>query len=323
MTYSAILIDVSNLFYRIAEKETSSKNAALRIINWVENEAINNLDKDGTIWLLFDHLSYDSDNVDRGFQNGIIRNDVKIGYKKGRKHSKIFGAAIELVRKYFYYSGPQFKLVYGEKYEADDFVHAILIKHPEYKEVAFVTTDEDWTRYMNDHTVLINAGFNKPWKESDFEDKYKFKPTEATVILYKALFGDSSDNIRGALFASTAKFSDEMGFLCLSWLQELGNNKTPYEEAKKMLLEYDQRALTAKSYENLSLIEKVCYQFMIIGMRSSNEQALHTNIKLLESLVRPEQLAKYTYGTEEKDERFEIIKNSIKHVPLKNRLGGY
>jgi hypothetical protein len=110
-----------------------------------------------------------------------------------------------LIREFYKYRGPNVISVYGDGYEADDFVESI-VKLEAGKKTALFTTDMDWARYLAPKTDLINKGFNNPYTISDFDKDFGYYPTITTVTLYKAFYGDESDNIVGVRHLPKVKF---------------------------------------------------------------------------------------------------------------------
>ena len=74
------------------------------------------------------------------------------------------------------------------------------------KKIALFTTDMDWARYLAPKTDLINKGFNNPYTVEEFEKDFNYYPTITTVSLYKAFYGDESDNIVGVRNLPKVKF---------------------------------------------------------------------------------------------------------------------
>src|SRR5574344_482487 len=62
-----------------------------------------------------------------------------------------------------------------------------------------VTNDLDWTRYLSDNVDWLPRLDETPEDVRMLSDKLGFKVNEKSIIAYKALFGDSSDNIKGMI----------------------------------------------------------------------------------------------------------------------------
>ena len=163
MLFDAIFIDVFNLAYRKSSSD-NYKKITNDFIDFINKEAKSHLDGDGTIYLLFDPLPKSDLGLSKSFRySPRLRNSIVSSYKKNRFANPHVGEAVKLLKKYYTFRGDKIKICISDDLEADDFVEQLLIKEPGH--IALVTTDTDWARYISDRTVMINKGFDKPYKK--------------------------------------------------------------------------------------------------------------------------------------------------------------
>ena len=206
MAYSVILVDVFNLFYR--KQDTTDKNPvtkAANCIEFIEKTIRKELGSKGKLYLIFDPIPKQDYGYSNKFSYTNIRTEIDPGYKKNRKHDACVQESVRLIREFYKYRGPDVISVYGDGYEADDFVESI-VKLEAGKKIALFTTDMDWARYLAPKTDIINKGFNNPYTVEEFEKDFNYYPTITTVSLYKAFYGDDSDNIVGVRYLPKVKF---------------------------------------------------------------------------------------------------------------------
>lgn len=89
--------------------------------------------------------------------------------------------------------------LYSEGYEADDLAAWVVnkTKDSERRHIVMWTSDSDWSQLLTDGVVWVNTK-KKPYDiytEKNFIDDNGFEPN--ALPLFKALTGDSSDNISG------------------------------------------------------------------------------------------------------------------------------
>ena len=89
--------------------------------------------------------------------------------------------------------------MYGDGYEADDFVESI-VKLEAGKKIALFTTDMDWARYLAPKTDIINKGFNNPYTVEEFEKDFNYYPTITTVSVDLTGFFYNSVFISGSTY---------------------------------------------------------------------------------------------------------------------------
>lgn len=239
LIYDKLIVDTSNVFYRVAALylKDLDQNSVVQLIknNTIFNyykAAIQTLKQQtlGKVCLLFDPL----------LSNGSMSNRLRIkeGYKatrdKNSPASKLKIDTLEKIYSYFIVENQKDIDVYHDvAFEADDFV----AKLTETGKCLMITSDEDFCRYLEqDRVDMLIQGLsikNKAiFTAKDFENKYGFKPNITSVVFWKAIFGDTSDNIVGSFKDPSTKVivtaSDEMKRL----IKEFGEDNTDLGEAK-------------------------------------------------------------------------------------------
>ena len=73
-----------------------------------------------------------------------------------------------------------------------------IIKENENKDILMITNDEDYARYLSPKVEMMNTdNWLNLFTVDSFREKYNFIPSIAGVCVWKACFGDGSDNIKG------------------------------------------------------------------------------------------------------------------------------
>lgn len=204
--FDALIIDSVNLAYKIFKKENPtliSKKAIYRdfvknFILTVENLKKKYLNSDGKVYLLFDNYTSRIE-----LQNAFMyaaRKDIDDGYKKRRsKDTKEFYNSINLIR-YYYLIGPsQYINIRVEGLEADDLVKPLIKNYLEDKRCLMVTSDLDWCRYISNKVYWLHNLNEEPESGAQLSARLGFRVSEKSIICFKSLFGDTSDNIPSIL----------------------------------------------------------------------------------------------------------------------------
>jgi DNA polymerase-1 len=84
-------------------------------------------------------------------------------------------------------------------YEADDIIGSLAKQHEKHVDVVIVTGDMDELQLVSDHTTVytMRKGFTDTVEYDEMAVKEKYGVTPQEFIVYKALKGDTSDNIPG------------------------------------------------------------------------------------------------------------------------------
>ena len=203
MRYQAILIDALNLLYRVQEQKYDPslvstkyvyKNLIIRYISFIEQLQEEFLTEDGKIYLLMDPSPSRHD-FSKTYRN-IGRKAIYSRYKENRaKESKEFYNSFDLIKYYYLAYRPVVASLQTQNMEADDLVKPVLDTYVKKGDRALlVTNDYDWTRYLSD-SVDWMPKLGQVAGIEEFIEKKGYKPTETSVVIYKAIFGDTSDGI--------------------------------------------------------------------------------------------------------------------------------
>ena len=218
--YDVILVDSVNFAYRTFKpkgetplqlsKKSVYRDSICKFIETFKELEDKYLKNDGQVYFLFDNYFSKADL--RTTYMFVDRKKVEESYKANRKkNSKEFYNSINFLR-YYYLIGPsQYHTLRVDNLEADDLVEPLLKKLQIFgsdKNVLMITTDEDWTRYLLPNVDWLPDLSQSPETVKGFEDRKGFKPTKNNVILYKVLFGDESDDIKGIVPLNESNFND-------------------------------------------------------------------------------------------------------------------
>lgn len=204
--YDCIIVDAVNFAYKtfkakndvliqISNKEVY-KNSICRFINAIEDLRKKYLNFDnGKVYLLFDNYFSRAD-----LQSAFTYADRKSldeAYKASRKkESKEFYQSLNFIR-YFYLIGPSdYATLRLDNLEADDLVKPLLSDECKGKSCLLVSSDLDWTRYLSKTVDWLPELGKEPQTVEDLSYELGFPVNEMTITLYKAIFGDPSDNIK-------------------------------------------------------------------------------------------------------------------------------
>lgn len=228
MEYEYLIIDSNNLGYRVFKDVTDRK--LIKISDkyiyrpFVQNfiYTISFLEKTYNpkeVILLFDnHTSREE--LRKSFQIPVGFSRREVGgqeYKANRTNeTSEFYASLDFIKYYYSINSPKYHTVKITRLEADDLVAPLLKLIGEDKKVLFVTNDNDWAKYINDHRDYLPNLYEAPRTISEFKKIYKYLPTEEKVVLYKILFGDRSDNIKPVF----PDFDDDLKIHIVTWFPD-------------------------------------------------------------------------------------------------------
>lgn len=318
MVYNKIIIDSANLFYRKKKEGMNSTEICKKMVKFIENDCKQHIQPDGEIYILMDPLSRSIE--DKVFVYGPNkRKEIDSEYKKGREKAKEYYNAISLFKKYFTYRGDSIKLVYGANYEADDFVEPIINSFEPGQKVALYTTDLDFARYITDDVHLINKDFEKPYTKEEFEEIYKFKPTIASVTFYKALFGDTSDNITGAINLKKAKFMSNINMCCYNCVKFIADNNFTIDEVLNTYQHYDVNDI--RSREERNPLEMLFIEFEIASLKEEVNFKLFSNVKIIRSQLEGKDISKFIHSSPVNEKYNDVIKQSLFGVKFTSWFG--
>ena len=306
--YSNIVVDVFNLYYRTKghhkEKTLDPITLANEVIDVIENDLGKYQDRTKPMYLLFDPIPKKDFGIDAAFKHSTRRQEILPDYKINRRFNYCQGdlESINLVRKYFSHRGEKIIEITSNEYEADDFVESLLEKlfeNDKRAQVALVTTDNDWARYLSDNVVMLNDAFDKPFTSNDFLEKYNFVPTITSVTFFKAFFGDPSDNISGALMQKRLKKLNYIKKEGFDFIKEIAKNNEPIDDILERTSKYNLNIIKEHSKDHPA--EKKFY-FSIIAsdFKDAFDPIFNQNIAVIRSQCKDCQKYLKTKDVDEK-----------------------
>lgn len=218
--YDYLIIDAVNFAYRTFK--TKEESPILISKKYVYKDSINNfifsldnlkekyLAPNGEIYLLFDNYFSRAD-LKSMFQYAD-RKQLSEAYKANRKkESKEFYNSINFIRYYYMVAPKEYRTIRIDNLEADDLVEPLLDNldlHNTGKSALFITTDMDWLRYVDTHIDWLPHLDKVPESVGEVSEKLGFDINKVSIIIYKALFGDVSDNIKGIVPKNEENFKE-------------------------------------------------------------------------------------------------------------------
>lgn len=182
--------------FNISNKPTYKKSICF-FIKSIENIVDKYLSSDGKVYLLFDYFFTKnelSDIFKNCPNNDDTRRNIDNNYKKNRKQkNNVFYNSLSLIKYYYSVMPSNYNVLMIRGYEGDDLVPHIL-NSCEGKNL-LVTTDHDWYKYLNKDTDILSDMSVGAESIYDISNKLGMDIFYNGVVLYKALFGDVSDNI--------------------------------------------------------------------------------------------------------------------------------
>lgn len=208
MLYDNIIIDAVNLAYKTfgdfnneTPKKVNSdlvyKKSICSFVHCVEDLKKKYLSAEGHIYLLFDNYFSRTD-LQNCFQFAD-RKELNEKYKSTRKKEvRPFYNSLNFLR-YYYIIGPDvYRTLRISQLEADDLVKPVLQLYckPGQRNL-LVTSDLDWCKNLNEFTDWLPKLGEDPETLGLLSLRLGFPISEMSIVLYKAIFGDPADNIKG------------------------------------------------------------------------------------------------------------------------------
>lgn len=193
--FSKILIDISNVYHKNMHTNknltTTLEDGTSLITGGIFGtiRSINKLEREHgsdncQVYLLFDNTT----------SGGNKRKEIDPEYKANReKKDHSFYKGLDYLRFILMNYKDNFIVSYRTGYEADDAVLPIISKFDKNENVLLVSEDMDWARSLSDNVFWFTK--KEIWSSERFEEKYGFKPSNDSVVFWKSLKGDVSDNI--------------------------------------------------------------------------------------------------------------------------------
>ena len=261
MRYQNIIIDSVNLAYQVfkTKKEVPSavgqhnvyKYSVRMFLNEVRELRNKWLTPDGQVYLLFDNYTSRAEMAQMfGFMN---RKEVSDTYKANRtKQPQEFYNSLNLIRYYYLHADSSHHTCRIDCLEADDLCKPIINAKCKGQTVLLVSTDLDWARMIGGDVDWLNDIHGEPMHQHDLSDELGFEVNEHTLIAYKALFGDESDNVRQITrktkehleeFRKIAEtLVDENDIITLARQREMSDTKTLFYDLRNVSQESHYRS---------------------------------------------------------------------------------
>jgi 5'-3' exonuclease len=165
---------------------TGGLYTSLKIIQRIES---NYLSENGRIYFLFDNPS----------SGEARRKDIDPDYKiNRRKQDPQFYRGLDYLQLVLRSYKNGYRIIQRPETEADDLIFPILKSFEGHDHfILLVSNDMDWSRAIENkvHWLVSSDGKDIIYDKYLFFNKYGFYPGHNEVCLYKALRGDTSDNI--------------------------------------------------------------------------------------------------------------------------------
>lgn len=301
MGYDYLIFDTVNIGYQVFNHPEKAKENKAEFstyqgkrfyTNFFKNyiETVEFLEKkflnpDGRIILLYDNYESREElrELLKPLPNSANRRKVNPEYKSTRISQKTeFYNTLDILRYYYIVKEPYYSTARIPNLEADDLVPACITKFGlQDKQVLLLTNDMDWCRYLSDTTHYLPNIWESPETSYSFESKYGFKPTEGKIVLYKILWGDSSDNI-DAVFPDMTPDVKNYVVSTFEDTQDFMLNANRYDITKEYTVMIKERELDIKlAYQMLSAIPVQEKHFNAICTFGRNSKMVTENIHKL------------------------------------------
>lgn len=313
--YDAVIVDVANYIYR--KRSTSGVKDLLKVvINGISEDVRSRVRRNGVLYLLFDPIPPNDMGISKTFQYSGFRKEILPDYKSDRVMDKAVIDCERIVKNYFSFSDSSIVCVYSDRYEADDYVGGIVESIE--GSIALLTTDEDWCRYLRRGVDVINDKWDEPFTREDFKRKFQFYPTAAANTLYKAIFGDRSDGITGAVFIKKAKFTCPIKEIARDLIKEVSKNETTLED---FVSKWNSTKYLDIVDEKTSPFKEFYTAFTSVDQKAPILDTLMSNIRVVSSALKGQEWLQYSHpGTEEKV-KFDLLHESIFGIPFIKSFG--
>lgn len=317
--YKYLIFDSCNFAYRLfkTQEETPEKlakkyiykNSVCYFIRAVEELKEKYLDlASGQIYFLFDNYFSKAD-----LKSSFIyadRKQLDKAYKLNRKkESKEFYQSLDFLR-YYYLIGPSiYHTVRIDHREADDLVKPLLENVCLNDDSLLVTTDLDWARYLSSTVDWLPKLSKEPEICEVLSQRLGFKVDENSLTLYKAIFGDTSDNITGLLPDNKKNKQEFLELLPLcpypDYLIQLSRDPKLVEKYKIL------QALTepeGRSYFALSGEKKFTINLQLISPMFCSKEQFKSHVTTGREVDNLYKAIRETIGLSEKSFKFGNIK---------------
>lgn len=303
MQYDVIVVDMFNLFYRKKNSslEKDPISIARNMVTFINNEVMQHLTDDGKLFLLYDPIPKTDLGLSKTFKY-TERQEIVHAYKKNRTHDRNCLTVVDLVRKNFIHRGSNVISVISDKYEADDYMESI-IKENENKDILMITNDEDYARYLSPKVEMMNTdNWLNLFTVDSFREKYNFIPSIAGVCVWKACFGDCSDNIKGALQAKGLRKANDVKLKAFEYVKYLGANQDVTIDHIEKLKNISHSELLKK--QNKTIEEDFIYALNMFDPKYEVTSTFFSNLLVIQS--RCDDYSKFATA-KDVDEKYNIL----------------
>ena len=279
--YDCLVVDSVNFAYRLFQrnkevavrlsKKTVYKDLICSFIESIEDLRRKYMSHNGEIYLLFDNYFSRSDL--RSIYMFADRKQLNEAYKSNRKkESKEFYNSLNFLR-YYYLIGPNiYHTLRVDNLEADDLVKPLFVDLGVFdskKSALMITTDLDWARYLRKNVDWLPRLNENPQDYQALSKKLGFGVTENNILMYKAIFGDASDKIKGIIPNNDKNFKDFLDLI------------------EKVITPEDLVLLSRKNKEGSSILNEIYL----------DEKLYLSNLQLVSSIECSKDLIKYSLTT--------------------------
>ena len=203
MSYSKIVLDVNNIYHRahyvsgnnthtLANGERIATGGIYNSLKMIRRVVSEFGEDYTTVYCLFDNSD----------SRQTKRKDIDPEYKANRdKKEHAFYKALNILHLILLSYDDRFITIQVPEHEADDIVKTVVDMKTKYEYMLLVSQDMDWAREISEKVHW--AKYSDTYEIYDperFKSEYGFEPSREKVVLYKALDGDSSDNIERPVY---------------------------------------------------------------------------------------------------------------------------
>ena len=135
-----------------------------------------------------------------------------------------------------------------------------------------------------------------------FREKYNFIPSIAGVCVWKACFGDGSDNIKGALQAKGLRKANDVKLKAFEYVKYLGNNQDVTIEHIEKLKNASHSDLFKKKDKTVE--EEFIYAINMFDPKYEVSSTFFSNLRVIQS--RCDDYSKFATA-KEVDEKYNIL----------------
>jgi hypothetical protein len=245
-----------------------------------------------------------------------FRQKIVSDYKANRRRDPSLVEVASFIKKYYAYRGDRVVEVYSDEYEADDFVEPLVATLT--GKIALLSTDLDWARYI-DRCDLINKSWIEPLTADEFESTFEFKPTTATVVLYKSMFGDVSDNVVGAINAKRARFSQPIKPMVRDFLRWLGEKGLSLDEAINLFKTTTFARVISK--DDRSPFDELYLTFHTADERAPVTDTMLKNAAVIRSQLEHADISKYSHSEPVREKTNSVLHEAVFGRGFKSSFG--